>query len=291
MKFTIQNLIFVLAMLFFVENAFGQVTDIATPPEFVSMPKVVRPAGASGYFGSTVVVNVDVNEKGRVTSVLSVSGPELACPSAISPDINKLREVARTIALKAKFKPARVAQKAVASTASIEVVFPDPPVGRASGSGGVVMAEEKDSNFKAIQGDVATNTAAVPVRGTPVDSDVVGLKPASTTNDDSEPPDLPKTKPTAIPKTISGGVLNGKAVSLPKPAYPPAARAVKASGAVSVQVVIGEDGSMLSASPISGHPLLRSASRIAACSSKFPPTLLSGQPVKVSGVITYNFVP
>lgn len=88
-----------------------------------------------------------------------------------------------------------------------------------------------------------------------------------------------------------GGILNGRAEELPKPAYPAAARAVKAAGAISVQVLIEEDGTMFSAQAISGHPLLRTAARTAACSARFSPTLLDGSPVKVSGVITYNFVP
>lgn len=103
------------------------------------------------------------------------------------------------------------------------------------------------------------------------------------------PPPPPVKKP--VPKQISGGVLNGKATSLPKPPYPPAARAVRASGAVSVQVLIDENGSVVSASAVSGHPLLRAAAVQAARGARFSPTMLSGQPVKVSGVITYNFVP
>jgi TonB family protein len=97
--------------------------------------------------------------------------------------------------------------------------------------------------------------------------------------------------PSKVPKTILGGVVNGKAVSLPKPKYPAAARAVKAEGSVSVQVLIDEQGNVVSASAVSGHPLLRAASVEAAREAKFSPTRLSGHPVKVSGVITYNFVP
>jgi protein TonB len=115
---------------------------------------------------------------------------------------------------------------------------------------------------------------------------------ASSGSDDSPPPPPPpKAEPKPVPKTVSGGVLNGKATSLPKPAYPPAAKAVRASGAVSVQVLISESGSVISASAVSGHPLLRAAAVSAARGARFSPTLLSGQPVKVSGVITYNFVP
>ena len=101
----------------------------------------------------------------------------------------------------------------------------------------------------------------------------------------------PKPTPKPAPKTISGGVLNGKAISLPKPAYPAAARAVRAAGQVSVQVLIDEDGRVVSASAGGGHPLLVPAALAAARGARFSPTLLSGQPVKVSGVITYNFVP
>lgn len=95
----------------------------------------------------------------------------------------------------------------------------------------------------------------------------------------------------ATPKTISAGVVNGKAVELPKPEYPAAAMAIRASGAVNVQVTIDEQGNVISASAVSGHPLLRASAEQAARNSKFKPTYLSGQAVKVTGVIIYNFVP
>jgi TonB family protein len=94
-----------------------------------------------------------------------------------------------------------------------------------------------------------------------------------------------------VPKAISGGVLNGKATSLPKPSYPAAAKAVRAGGAVSVQVTIDEEGNVISAAATSGHPLLRQASEQAARGAKFSPTRLSGTLVKITGVIVYNFVP
>ena len=92
-------------------------------------------------------------------------------------------------------------------------------------------------------------------------------------------------------KTISGGIVNGKSVNLVKPPYPAAARAVRATGAVNVQVTIDEQGNVISAQAVSGHPLLRAASVQAARASTFSPTLLQGQPVKVIGIIVYNFVP
>jgi TonB family protein len=93
----------------------------------------------------------------------------------------------------------------------------------------------------------------------------------------------------STPNSISGGVLNGKATNLPKPAYPPSAKAVKASGAVNVQVEVDEKGNVTTAKALSGHPLLRASAEQAARQAKFNPTLLSGKPVKVSGVLVYNF--
>ena len=151
-------------------------------------------------------------------------------------------------------------------------------------------------NVKTVVGNEnVTNPGAVAQRG---DGAVSGQPTLGGGGNDSDPVDEVKEKPPEIkttpkpaPKTVSGGVLNGKATSLPKPAYPAAAKAVRAAGAVSVQVLISESGSVISANAVSGHPLLRAAAEGAARGARFSPTLLSGQPVKVSGVITYNFVP
>lgn len=98
----------------------------------------------------------------------------------------------------------------------------------------------------------------------------------------------PKAKPGQR-APISGGVLNGKALYLPKPDYPAEARAAGASGAVVVQVTIDEDGSVINAKAVSGHPLLQQVSVNAAMGARFSPTRLMGEPVQVTGVITYNF--
>jgi periplasmic protein TonB len=104
---------------------------------------------------------------------------------------------------------------------------------------------------------------------------------------DEPPPPPPKPTPHA---PISGGVLNGKAVHLVTPPYPAIARSAHAAGAVQVQVLIDENGNVIAAHAVSGHPLLQAAAVAAARASKFTPTKLSGQPVKVNGVIIYNFV-
>lgn len=90
--------------------------------------------------------------------------------------------------------------------------------------------------------------------------------------------------------SITGGVLNGRALKLGRPEYPAVARMAHASGTVEVQVLIDEEGNVVAAHPISGHPLLQSVSVKAAKGSKFSPTRLCGEPVRVNGVIQYNFV-
>ena len=132
-----------------------------------------------------------------------------------------------------------------------------------------------------------SSNAAVPINAGPGTGTGIGTGPTRV-NIAEEPPPPPAPTPPRAP--ISGGVLNGKAISLPKPNYPPIARQAHASGTVVVQVTIDENGSVISAHAVSGHPLLQAVAVAAARGARFSPTKLSGQPVKVTGVITYNFV-
>ncbi len=90
-------------------------------------------------------------------------------------------------------------------------------------------------------------------------------------------------------RSVAGGVLNGKAISLPKPDYPAEAKATGAAGAVAVQVTVDETGSVVEAKAVSGHPSLQPVSVNAALQAKFAPTSLMGEPVKVTGVLIFNF--
>src|SRR5829696_810976 len=110
--------------------------------------------------------------------------------------------------------------------------------------------------------------------------------------DMADPPPPPAPNPTpVIPKLIkvSQGVLTSKALFLATPNYPPLARPIRLQGVVTVQVLIDETGKVISAKAVSGHPILVPEAQKAAMQSRFSPTLLSEVPVKVSGVITYNF--
>lgn len=104
----------------------------------------------------------------------------------------------------------------------------------------------------------------------------------------------PIHRPTGVPGVprapIAGGVLNGKAISKPQPPFPPIAAAARAQGTVVLQITVDEEGRVISARALSGHPLLQQAAVQAARQARFTPTLLAGVPVKVVGTITYNFV-
>ncbi len=91
-------------------------------------------------------------------------------------------------------------------------------------------------------------------------------------------------------EAVSEGALDGKAVSKPQPPYPELAKAARASGLVTVRVTVDETGHVVSAAPVTGHPLLREAAVAAAKQARFAPTLRDGEPVRVTGVLTYNFV-
>ncbi|PYS89754.1 MAG: hypothetical protein DMF64_16775 [Acidobacteria bacterium] len=159
------------------------------------------------------------------------------------------------------------------------------------------------------------SAAAPPVApvATPEPSPSPTNQPAATPTTTPEPTPTPKasapeTKPTPnatpanqAPPTntaqahgdtkapVSGGVLNGRAIRLPKPIYPETAQRMHVAGAVNVEVTIDENGKVVEARAVSGHNLLRAAAVVAAKQAVFTPTILSGKSVQVTGVIVYNF--
>lgn len=99
--------------------------------------------------------------------------------------------------------------------------------------------------------------------------------------------DISPSAGTQIPDTI----VNGRAVSLPRPAYPIPARQERAAGMVFVAVRIDEEGKVIEAKTVcGGHRLLLEAAKDSARAARFTPTTVDGKPKKVDGVITYNFV-
>ncbi|MGH9873924.1 MAG: TonB family protein [Pyrinomonadaceae bacterium] len=104
---------------------------------------------------------------------------------------------------------------------------------------------------------------------------------------ETPPPALvEKPKATVLRKEV----INGEALALPKPPYPPIAKQLGIEGSVNVQVLVDETGKVISAKAVSGDPALTRAAQQAALNARFSPTKIGEQAVKVSGVIIYNFV-
>lgn len=212
---------------------FAQTDSGTSEQKIKSVPSVVLPdAAKSEHLHGTMLVEVKVDDSGKVKDVVQVVGPDWTCPNYESPGLTALRKYVEKQAEMVTFEPKSKDSKGDEPTHWVEFKF------------------------------------AAPANEVP---DVVGVR-------------LLPVGP------VKGGVLNGKALKLAKPAYPAAARAVRASGKVDIKVLISEKGDVISAEVTGGHPLLRNSARTAACTSKFSPTLLERRPVRVSGIINYTFV-
>ena len=265
------------------------IAQVSQERQILVIPRVEHPqiAKDSGI-GGRVTVYVTVDNAGNVVSVGNVSGPDNVCSSVTRADVVALREAAKAAAGDAKFV---AGSGDITTSIPLNFDFPSREVipikreGEYAGPVNVATPSEVKPSENGVRYTVkaervfsASNTPPPDYTGPAVSSGGNSGEPSAGTS-------------PRIPSQISGGVLNGIAMNLPRPPYPPAARAVRASGAVTIQVLIDEDGKIFSASAVSGHPLLRAAARQAACGAEFSPTLLMGNPVKVSGLITYNFAP
>ncbi|HLA94717.1 MAG TPA: energy transducer TonB [Pyrinomonadaceae bacterium] len=275
-------------------------TPVITEAKMVSRTEPQMPTEAiTSGLGGRVSVVVSLDENGSVLSVDNVSGPSWVCPSVMRPDVVALREAARDAAMRSTYEPAKENEKNIPSKLMVEYNFIS-TAEKITGDLSSDKALKRTTLMGSNDGPPPDYTGPVNVSGTGTS---VKAEKAETTNNgpvrekftikgDRDYSATPShTDSSGVGRSLSGGVLNGKAKYLPKPPYPAAARAVRAAGAVSIQVLILEDGSVFSSKPVSGHPLLRMAARNAACGAAFSPTQLDGTPVRVSGVITYNFVP
>jgi TonB family protein len=122
---------------------------------------------------------------------------------------------------------------------------------------------------------------------------VTGGAPRVVTDEGTDvAPPVKAAPPPPVPKQIAlpSSIISSKAIYKPVPIYPIIAKQARAAGVVTVEILVDEQGRVISAQATGGPPLLREAARLAALQARFTPTQLNGQPVKVSGVINYNFV-
>lgn len=93
----------------------------------------------------------------------------------------------------------------------------------------------------------------------------------------------------AEPQTVEPKILQGFAILKVAPEYPMLAKSNRVQGVVIVRVLIDQIGSVINATAVSGPGDLRSAAEAAARKWRFKPTIVNGRPIKVQGMLTFNF--
>lgn len=240
-------------------------------------------------FTTAVVVSIFAADYGLGSSsfeLVEIIAP--VAPDPVEPEIREQRPQAVTTASQNQLPTRRInmarvdeptiSPTTVSTTQNNQLARPD--VGR-------FQLGPQDTN-PGNQGGSGRDTGAVGANSSGL-GEIVALNKLPKEPEDSVPPPPLVKKPTPN-KIVSRGVLNGEAKNLPKPIYSLAAKSVGAQGQVTVQVTIDETGRVISANAVTGHVLLRADAEKAARNARFSPTLLSDVPVKVTGVITYNFI-
>jgi periplasmic protein TonB len=111
-------------------------------------------------------------------------------------------------------------------------------------------------------------------------------------NQDAGTAEKPVTKPEsslASTAPLEVGSLIGYATNRSQPVYPAAAKTIRATGVVKVDVTVNEAGEVTEIQKASGPPMLQSAAKDAIRKWRFKPFIRDGQPVKATGFVSFNF--
>jgi TonB family protein len=115
--------------------------------------------------------------------------------------------------------------------------------------------------------------------------------PPPKTNDDAQKPNV--SGPAAGPGKDSGmmdvGSLLAYATRQAPPVYPMAAKNMRATGIVRVEVTVDENGDVTDVQKTSGPTLLQGAAKEAIKKWRFKPFVRDGQPVRATGFVNFNF--
>lgn len=155
-------------------------------------------------------------------------------------------------------------------------------------------------NTKPSETVIASNTATIPMPR-PVD-EKPAVQPERTriiagspqaAQQPSEDANANKVKATTSSKPLNGplevGSLLPYAAKQASPVYPAAAKTIRASGVVKVEVTIDENGDVAEVQKASGPALLQGSAKDAIRKWKFRPIIVDGQAVKATGFINFNF--
>ncbi len=101
------------------------------------------------------------------------------------------------------------------------------------------------------------------------------------------PPPEPPAKPEPVP--VVSELQESKLIYRVNPVYPEIAVHARVSGTVVLAAIIDEEGGITNLKVLSGHPMLNKAAVDAVSQWKYRPTILNGEPVSVSAVVTVVF--
>lgn len=236
--------------------------------------------------GSIYAYNVRLDEREELEVLALMTLP----PTSAAPEPQRQRAEERPAAGGSKMQVAKVTEVVKITPYVKEVAKTNAPVLGRHVPFVIGSANEVPAGIGGV-GPINPHAVGTPAgtrTGPPViDGGDIGEPPAKAP-ERVEPP--PRQEPPPQVVRVPSSVLVGKVVSKPVPAYPVIAKQVGAHGTVPVQILVDEQGLVVSAQATGGHPLLQRAAVEAARRARFTPTILTGRPVKVSGVILYNFV-
>lgn len=137
-----------------------------------------------------------------------------------------------------------------------------------------------------------TNTPAPPAAAKEEPKPVEPKQAEPKAEPKQEEPKVTETPKVEAPKDgspMAVGSLVPFATSQAKPVYPPQAKIMRASGVVTVEVMIDESGGVAEVQKMSGPMTLQAAAKDAIRKWKFKPFVRDGQPVRATGFVNFSF--
>lgn len=146
----------------------------------------------------------------------------------------------------------------------------------------VKQTQPRETETKPVEKNVSDTTVAK--------TDAPIVVPSAAAKENPKPAaETPKTDAPKDTSPIEAGSLVQYATKQSSPVYPPAAKSIRATGVVRVDVTISENGDVAEVQKASGPAMLQAAAKDAIRKWKFKPFVRDGQPVKAIGYVSFNF--
>ena len=317
----VQSVVNVLLMNSYLEQGdYKRAQDFIT--DLYAQQKTTRPNAAANYMAVAGQIVKGARSRGDRYRALGLSVTDRTLPLEALNDLEKMRETLELVITQSRELgqiPAR-SQDAMAmleeATNSRSILARDDYDAR-KWKDEIADTREQMVNTRSVVSavtesptEVAVNTtpvvtppAAIPVqpkaetKPTPVrEREVKPTQTTATTSNEKPPIIVSNTPKTELPTPVANdgsplnvGSLIDYATRQAPPVYPAAAKSVRATGIVKVEVTINEAGEVAEVNKTSGPSMLQGAARDAIRKWRFRPFMRDGQPVRANGFISFNF--